>query len=46
MIKILILVVAAYLAFRFLTKPRQISHPEVLEVEDEVFVEYEEVKDE
>jgi hypothetical protein len=46
MTKILLLVVAAYLAFRFLSKPRQIARPESFEVEDDVFVEYEEVKDE
>ncbi|MBK8502567.1 MAG: hypothetical protein IPL46_10315 [Saprospiraceae bacterium] len=46
MTKILLLVVAAYLAFRFLTKPRRIERPGSPEVENDVFVEYEEVKDE
>lgn len=44
--KVLILVVAAYLAFRFLSRPKSISPPEDVEISDDVFVDYEEVKDE
>jgi hypothetical protein len=44
MIKILILIVAAYLAYRWLAQPRRIASQETFEVEDDVYVEYEEVK--
>lgn len=46
MIKILILIVGAYLAYRWLSRPRRIASQETFKVEDDVYVEYEEVKKE
>jgi len=46
MTKILILIVAVYMAFRFLSRPRRITPPEDIGIGDDVFVDYEEVKDE
>lgn len=46
MTKVLILIAAAYLAFRFLSRPRRIIPPEDIDISDDVFVEFEEVKDE
>ncbi len=45
MIKILILLIAGYLAFRLLTKPRLTSPGDTPEVEDDVYADYEEVKE-
>ena len=46
MTKILILIAAAYLAYRFFTRPQQLEMPEDIEIEGDVYVDYEEVKDE
>ncbi|MCB0665048.1 MAG: hypothetical protein KDC80_04465 [Saprospiraceae bacterium] len=46
MTKILILLVAAYMVYRFFTRTRQLETPEDIEVGEDVFVDYEEVKDE
>ena len=46
MTKVLLFIVAAYMAFRFLSRPRRITPPVDPEISDDVFVEYEEVKDE
>ena len=46
MIKILILIVGAYLFYRWLAQPRRIASQDTFEVEDDVYVEYEEVKKE
>lgn len=46
MTKILILLVAAYMVYRFFTRPRKLETPEDIEVGEDVFVDYEDVKDE
>ncbi len=45
LIKILVICVAGYLAYRVLTKPRQIEGFDNLVPEEDEFVEYEEVED-
>lgn len=46
MFKILLLAGAAFMAYRFLTKPKHIDTHESYEIDDEEFVEYEEIKEE
>jgi len=46
MFKILLLAGAAFMAYRFLTKPKHIETHESYEIDDEEYVDYEEIKEE
>jgi len=46
MFKILLLAGAAFLAYRFLTKPKHIEAHGTYEIDDEEYVDYEEIKEE